>query len=504
MLADMTVDPRTPVLVGQGQVLQHIEDLHAALDPIQLMARAVSRAAIDSAITQIPNPDAIFAVRSISSKHANPAQGVADLLGVSPRRCGTTPNGGNMPQTLVNIAAREIQAGRMDMAILVGGEATRTRNRARRNNVTLAWPMAESNVSAPELIGEDLALNHEIELNLKIMLPIQIYPMFETALRAASHRLVDEHQRHIGELWSRFSSVAASNPHAWTQHEYSPSEITSPSKSNRTIGFPYTKMMNSNNDVDMAAALIICSVERARSLGIPSDRWIFPQSGTDCHEHNYISHRDTFSETPAVRLGGVLALQLAKKSLGDIGIIDLYSCFPSAVQLGAQSLGIPLTQQLTCTGGLSFAGGPWNNYVMHAIATTMIELRERADETALVWANGGYATKHAFGIYATTPPNEGFRHDSPQGQIDALPRRGVATPTESKGPATIESYSVMHDRDGSPESLCASTLLADGRRAWATSSEVDLVSAMTHGEWVGRSAILDGQGTLRIQELTEQ
>jgi acetyl-CoA C-acetyltransferase len=500
MFTGMTLDQRTPILVGQGQVLQRTEDLNTALDPIHLMAQAVSRATSDASLAQVPTPDAMFAVRSLSTKHANPAQGVADLLGISPRRCGITPHGGNMPQALVNLAAREIQAGRLDVVILAGGEATRSRNRARRNDVTLAWPTLDSSISTPELIGEDLAMNHEIELERKIMMPIQIYPMFETALRAARNRSVDDHQRHIGELWSRLSAIAATNPYAWTQREYSTSEIITPSQDNRTIGFPYTKIMNSNNDVDMAAALIICSVERARSLGIPQDRWIFPQSGTDCHEHNYISHRDTFSETPAVRLGGALALQLADKHIGDIGIIDLYSCFPSAVQLGAQSLGIPITQQLTCTGGLSFAGGPWNNYVMHAIATTMIKLRERQNETALVWANGGYATKHSFGVYATTPAKDGFRHDSPQSQIDALPRRDVANSAQAEGSATLESYSVMHDRNGSPETVCASVLLTDGRRAWATSNDVDLAEAMTHGEWVGKLAMLDGQGTLRVRD----
>lgn len=496
----MTLDPRTPILVGQGQVLQRTEDLSVALDPIHLMAQAVRRATSDANLAQIPTPDAMFAVRSLSTKHANPAQGVADLLGISPRRCGSTPHGGNMPQALVNMAAREIQAGRLDVVVLVGGEATRTRNRARKNNVVLTWPSLDTSMSTPELVGEDLTLNHEIELERKIMMPIQIYPMFETAIRAASHRSVEDHQLHIGELWSRFSATAATNPYAWTQREYSTSEVITPTHDNRTIGFPYTKLMNSNNDVDMAAALIICSVERARSQGIPRDRWIFPQSGTDCHEHNFISHRHTFSDTPAVRLGGALALQLAEKQIGEIGIIDLYSCFPSAVQLGAQSLGISLTQQLTCTGGLSFAGGPWNNYVMHAIATMMTELRNNSNETALVWANGGYATKHAFGVYATTPPKHGFRHDSPQSHIDALPRRDVATAIQAEGEATIESYSVMHDRNGSPETVCVSALLSDGRRTWATSNELDLAEAMTRGEWIGKLAMLDGHGTLRVDD----
>lgn len=500
MFTGMTLDPRTPILVGQGQVLQRTDDLIVALDPIHLMAEAVGRAVSDATLAQIPAPDVMFVVRSLSTKHANPAQGVADVLGISPRRYGITPHGGNMPQALVNLAAREIQASRLDLAILMGGEATQTRNRARKNNVTLAWPTGDGDVPTPELIGEDLALNHEIELERKIVMPIQIYPMFETAIRAADGRSVADHQRRIGELWSRFSKVAATNPNAWIQREYSASDITTPNQDNRMVGFPYTKIMNSNNDVDMAAALIMCSVERARSLGIPQDRWIFPHAGTDCHEHNFISHRHTFYDTPAIQIGGALALQLANKHIGDIGIIDLYSCFPSAVQLGAQSLGLSLEQQLTCTGGLSFAGGPWNNYVMHAIGTTMIELRNKPQETALVWANGGYATKHAFGVYATTPPRNGFRHDSPQAHIDALPRRSVATATQAIGAATIEAYSVMHDRNATPETVCASMLLADGRRAWATSSEPGLAEAMTRGEWVGRSAMLDAHGTLHVED----
>ena len=498
MFVGMTLDPRTPILVGQGQVLQRTNDLSAALNPIHLMARAVRRATDDAGISTTESPDALFAVRSLSTKHPNPAQGVADLLRIAPRRFGTTPNGGNLPQSLVNLAAADILSGRLDMVFLVGGEATRTRNRARRDGITLDWSTGDDNTSEPELVGDDLALNHEIELERKIMLPIQIYPMFETALRAANRRSLNDHQRLIGELWSRFSSVAATNLNAWTRREYSTEEIITPSHENRMIGFPYTKMMNSNNDVDMSAALVICSVERAQALGISKEKWVFPQSGTDCHEHNYVSHRDTFSETPAVRLGGALALKLADKYIDEIGIIDLYSCFPSAVQLGAQSLGLPLTRALTCTGGLSFAGGPWNNYVMHAIATTMTEIRNKPNETAFVWANGGYATKHAFGVYAATPPKNGFRHDSPQNQIDSLPRRDVVNSKQAEGPATIEAYSVMHDRNGLPEMVCASTLLGDGRRAWATSNDRDLAASMTQDEWVGKKAKLDSMGTLYV------
>src|SRR5262249_6662844 len=155
---------------------------------------------------------------------------------------------------------------------------------------------------------------------------------------------------------------------------------------------------NSNNDVDQGAAIVMCSVGRARELGIPDDRFVFPLSGSDCHEHKYVSQRWTFADTPAIALGGQRALAAAGGGIDDIGIVDLYSCFPSAVQLGARSLGLSLDRQLTRTGGLAFAGGPWNNYVMHSIATVVSELREQPGAKGLVWANGGYCTKHAFGV----------------------------------------------------------------------------------------------------------
>jgi acetyl-CoA C-acetyltransferase len=263
------------------------------------------------------------------------------------------------------------------------------------------------------------------------------------------------------------------------------------------IGFPYTKLMNSNNDVDMAAALIMCSAEKAQALGVPRDKWVFPHAGTDCHEHNFVSHRHSFTDTPAIRFGGQRVLQLADTTLDEIQFVDLYSCFPSAVQLGAHSLGLSLQRQLTITGGLPFAGGPFNNYVMHAIATTMEKVRSQPQEKGFVWANGGYATKHSFGVYGATPPTNGFKHDSPQAQVDALPKREVTPTAEAAGPATIEAYSVMHDRSGKPETIRAAVLLANGSRAWCVSNDTNLGVEMCTTEWVGKPVAIDASGQLR-------
>jgi acetyl-CoA C-acetyltransferase len=261
------------------------------------------------------------------------------------------------------------------------------------------------------------------------------------------------------------------------------------------VGAPYTKVMNSNNDVDMAAAVIVCSAQHAESLGVPRDRWVFPHAGTDCHEHAFISDRDEFFRTPAVEIGSARAMALAGVGIDDIDHIDLYSCFPSAVQLGAKSLGLnPYSdeRQLTQTGGLAFAGGPWNNYVMHAIAAMVRRLRDDAGSRGLVWANGGYATKHAFGVYSTEPPATPFRHDAPQEVIDALPRRSAVAPADLDDPSgRIEAYTVMHERDGSPGTAWAAVRVADGRRMWARDDRPDVAAALLDGEWVGRRVVLD-------------
>jgi acetyl-CoA C-acetyltransferase len=491
----MTLDPRTPVLIGTGQVVQRANGLDDATDAVGMMVQAIEKAATDAGLSSVPNPDSIRVVNLLSWKYGNPAQFIAEDLKLTPREFGYSAMGGNTPQTLVNAASRQILAGELDLVILTGGETTRTRARYRKAGVEPQWRTSDVE---PVLVSEDLTMNMPEELERKIMMPIQIYPMFETALRAQAGRTIDEHQKHISELWARFSAVAAKNPYAWSPKEYTAEEIRTPTTNNRMIGFPYTKFMNSNNDVDMSAALIMCSVEKAESLGVPRDRWIFPQSGSDAHEHAFVSHRNHFFDTPAIELAGRRVLELAGRTIHDIDIVDLYSCFPAAVQLGAKSLGLDINSQLTRTGGLPFAGGPWNNYVMHAIATVATELREGKGKTGLVWANGGYTTKHAFGVYSTEPPASGFKYDYPQDQIDALPRRSLASPADAAGEVTVEAYSVMHDRDGNPERSILSCLLDDGRRAWGETADIAAGRDMCANEWVGKRVRLDASGNLLV------
>jgi acetyl-CoA C-acetyltransferase len=259
---------------------------------------------------------------------------------------------------------------------------------------------------------------------------------------------------------------------------------------------PYPKAMNANNDVDQAAAVIICAARVADALGIPRDRWVFPHAGTGAHDHDLVSYRANLHSSPAMRIAGRRAMELAGLGPDDMHTVDLYSCFPSAVQVAADEIGFGLDRELTVTGGLTFAGGPWNDYVMHAIATTVTRLREEPGAFGFIGANGGFLTKHAFGVYSTEPPAKGFRHDEPQDAVDALERRDVVPAQDAVDEATIESYTVAYDRDGNPGTAIAALRTGDGRRAWASSADDGVPAAMLTGEWVGRRARRGASGPL--------
>jgi acetyl-CoA C-acetyltransferase len=167
------------------------------------------------------------------------------------------------------------------------------------------------------------------------------------------------------------------------------------------------------------------------------------------------------------------------------------------VQVAATELGLGFDRSLTVTGGMSFAGGPWNNYVMHAIATTVGLLREHSDAKGLCTANGGYLTKHSFGVYAAQPPESGcFQHEELQAEVDALPTREVDPDYE--GPVTVEAYTVMHDRDGAPESAPVAAITPAGQRVWGSCRDADAFAVMLTEEVVGRSAQRAADGGITL------
>ncbi len=490
----MGLDPRTPVIVGAGQVNERLDN--PELEPVDLMAMA-AREAADPRVLQAV--DAIRVVNLLSWRYRDPGLLLAAKIGAMDPATSYTGAGGNTPQSLVNQACLDIQQGRADVVLLAGAETWRTRKRLQNNGIRPHWTRQDDSVAVPPGAESEVPMAGPAEDHVGLLLPSHVYPMFEQALRIANGESSDEHRRRIGELWARFSAVAADNPHAWSREPIPAEEIWQPRPENRMISWPYPKLMNSNNMVNQGAVVLLCSAERATHLQIPQDQWVFPYAGTDSHDTYSITERGDLHRSPAIRIAGRRALELAGIGVDDLDHVDLYSCFPSAVQVAAAELGLALDdpqRPLTVTGGLTFAGGPWNNYVMHSIATMTGLLRADPKRRGLISANGGYLTKHSFGVYSATPPPTAFRWEDVQPAVDREPTRTALVSWEGTG--TVEAWTAPFGRDGKPEKAFLSVLTPAGERtlgliedpdAAAVTVDTDIAGARVRVASDGRAAL---------------
>jgi acetyl-CoA C-acetyltransferase len=489
------IDARTPVLVGYGQVNQHESD--PAVEPIDLMEQA-ARVATDPRVLEAV--DSVRIVNLLSWRYPNPGLLLAERIRAPRAESRYTPIGGNIPQSLVNQACIDIQRGSADTVLISGAETWRTRTKVRRGGGTLDWTKQDESVAVPAGADEQFAMAGPVEIKIHLDRPAFVYPLFEQALRIAAGETPDAHRRRIGGLWARFSEVAQENPHAWSRDAVSAEGIWRPSSDNRMISWPYTKLMNSNNMVDQGAALVLTSAEKARSLQIPSDRWVFPYAGTDAHDTYLIGERAEFDRSPAIRIAGTRVLQLAGKGIDEIDLVDVYSCFPSAVQIAARELGLSTgdaVRPLTVTGGLTFAGGPWNNYVSHSIATMAEQLASSPDTVGLITANGGYLTKHSFGVYGARPPSLEFRWEELQSTVDLEPTR--VAEEDWSGVGTVESWTTPFNRDGEPEKVFVAVRTPSDTRALAVITDASEAEASVREDIAGVKVEVRLDGTASLQ-----
>ena len=488
----MGFDDRNPVIVGVGQFKQQLEDVSLAEEQYVLMEQALRLAADDAGAPKLlTDIDRLLVIGGMWS-YPDPGRLIADAVGSSNARTFLTAMGGNMPQATVSDCCQRIAAGEMEIAAVVGGEAVYSKNKLRK----LGEDLSKSGVDLEkaERFGENVSMSSQHERDKGFLMPTQIYPLFESAIRAHRKETHYEHRMRISSLWEGFNRVAAANEHAWVQTPMTAEEIMEPTTDNRMVGYPYTKAMNANSFVDFGGAIIICSVAKARSLGIDSDNWVFPHSATDGHATFLFSERDNFHESPAIRVTSKRCLELADISIDDVGPMDLYSCFPSVVQITMNELGIDPERAATTTGGLSFFGGPMNSYVIHAIASTIDEIR-KTGEYGFVHANGGYATKHACAVYHNKPPKGQFRRMNVQEEIEASPKREVEE--NPIGKSVVEAYTVLHGREG-PDKALMTTLMEDGKRALASTSDAQTMQSMMSEEYVGKTLEFSANGSFEF------
>lgn len=449
----MAIDPQTPILVGVGQIVRHwdgrgIED---APGPLGLQLAAAKRALadsgaaegvrrmIDGVVVVRANHDSVDGVRHPFGRCTNPPATLAAELGIEGARCIYSVVGGDQPQALVNEAAEAIFAGDAEAVLLAGSEATAAMKQALKARLTLDWSYSVEGPWEDRGLGTSLLTDYERVNGLGM--PTQTYPAFEQALRARLGLDRSAYVALMSELWEGFSDVAAANPYSQFPHSRSRDFLATPGDANYPIAEPYLKWHVAQDAVNQGAAVILTSVGAARRTGIDPAKWVYLH-GYAAVKDRPVMERPDLSRSRAIEAALQGALDMAGKTVPGIDQLDLYSCFPCAVLLAAEALGVDWRHtRCTVTGGLPFFGGAGNNYSMHAIATMVERLRASPGEFGLVLANGGFLSKEAAGVYSTEPVErwQPRRDDGGQRDIDdALAPALLAETTD----AVIDSYTV--------------------------------------------------------------
>jgi acetyl-CoA C-acetyltransferase len=488
-------NPTRPILIGAAQLSERDLELDGAPSPLDMLVRIARESATSSGADPklIEQLDTIALTNIMGWAPSNGPALLAEALGAKPSTEIVSAVGGETSIGLSNALAERVARGESQLALVAGCNNIRTLLLAQKAGVSLDWPTGGAGSPAP--FGKDKWGTSKAEQDVGLKMPIEIYPLFENALRANRGQSLDEHKRAMGELFAPFTTVASKNPYAWFPTERSAEELAEPTPANRIIGYPYTKYLNAVMTTDQAAGALIASEEMAIRLGIPKSSWIYWRGGAlEIEDPWFISERPSFAESPSLANCHRQALAAAEIGLDEIDFFDFYSCFPSAVEMACEMLGLAQDDPrgLTLTGGLPYAGGPGNSYSLHAIASAVDALRDNRGRHAFLTGNGWYLTKHSAMVLSREPG----RADPLAAQAVAANSPGVswkASPieliSEAKGSATVETYTVMHGRDGRPESgIIVGRLVETGQRFLAnTPSDPDLLEGLEKIEVIGTS-----------------
>ncbi len=474
-------EERIPVVVASGQSVARGAGAEDLVTPVDLMARAA-----EAAFAEVPGLRArvqqVSVVDIMSRTGPAPASELAARSGLRPERVERTTIGGNSPQWLLTRAAADITAGRLGVTVIAGAEALRSQ-RARRTAGMAAVAPAEG--EADPVVGDDRPGVGPGEAAIGLVLPVNVYPMLESAVAARAGRSTTAHRHELGRLLAPFTAVAAANPYAWFRDVLTAEKIATPATDNRVVSEPYTKRMSAFLGSDQGAALVVCSLAEARRAGV-ADRAVFVWAGADATDVRAISARTDPATSPAIAAAGRALFAAASEAAGravsvdDVAAFDLYSCFPVAVELACDALGVATDDPrgLTLTGGLPYFGGPGNNYTAHGIAEVTARVRAEGG-LGLASGLGWFVTKHALGLYASEPPTGGFRRGDTSADQAAIDASAAAVALEVPEPAaaTVVAATVARDHDGHPTAAPAVARLADGRQVAAAAGPDALVAA---------------------------
>lgn len=502
-LDDPPIDGRVAVLVGVGTSpggagapghagLAESWEVPEEPEPVDLMVAAARAAVADAAAPELAARLDLVAVPEGNWTYPDPARLVAQRLGSAGARTVRVDIG--VPQcTPIRVAVERIRRGEIDVALVVGGETKATQQRIQRAGGTPPHT-DQGDVEPDERWVPRGELMADPEIIAGLWDPVAQYACIENALGHAEGRTLDQLLDEISELWGRFNRVAADNPLAAFPEPRSAEQLRVAGPGNRPLSFPYAKWHSTQWGVDQAAALLLCSTDIADELHVPVERRVHPRALVESSLSVSLTKRAEIHRWPAMKVLGDAVEAHLGRALSEVEHTEVYSCFPAAVRVQQRELGLPLDGTPTVTGGMAFAGGPFNNFTYQATAAVVDRVRRDPGSLGLVTTVSGLLTKPGLAVWSTDPGDgEPLLADLVDDATEATATREVTG--EHDGPATVATCTVSYSGDVAHRAFVVADL-PDGRRWIGTTDDPGLLAEALAGRLIGSAVVVDG-GTCR-------
>ncbi len=489
--------PTTPVLVGAGSVTRRDGSLELAPEPVALMAQALRLAGDDAGVPGLlTEANSIRVPRGFWS-YRDPGRLLATAIR-APQARSVLAEVGILQQSLISAACADIAAGQEEVTLVVGGEARHRAAQARRAGVEVTESEQEDDAEPNQTLRPSGEFGSSWEGERGLMLPVACYAVLENALAARLGLSPAQQRRELDTLGAALSAVAAANPEAWSRTALDATALH-PSKDNPYLAHPYTRLDASQWNVDQAAGLLLCSAAAARRHGVAEERWLFPLAAAENNHMSALSSRGELHRCHGMRLAIERTLDGGDATLAEVDLLDLYSCFPSALRLQLEELGLERSAEPppTITGGMRFAGGPLNNYVLQATARMAMRLRDGNGRYGLISCVSGILHKQAAALWGTKAPTSAFCAEDISAAVAELEPPRALRP-DYCGAATVCGHTVNFNRDGTAQQAAAICEGANGERTVACSDDSSLMAAMMAENYCGRSVMIPTAGQLEL------
>ncbi|MCY4045694.1 MAG: hypothetical protein OXE99_11510 [Cellvibrionales bacterium] len=481
------INATTPVIIAAAAVSQKIDNPELLLDgkdAVGLMVDAAKKAAnkhLEAII--LSEVDAISVCQGMWGFN-NPAALMKEAVGATNAET-IFQKIGVLQQDVISEACLAIQSGKKSFCLVAGGEAKYRDLMAGIHQITL--PSVEAQSEPDRLVEPEQELWLSAETDAGLGMPVGYYALMDSVYQKDHSLTVEQHRHRVAELYHDFSDVAASNPDAWKQQVVEADDIKNASDKNPMLAFPYTKRHNSSWNVDQASAILICSTEKATALGVDQKHWIFPVAATASNHMLAVSEREHLARCPGAEEAAKALYELSNMAPVAIDLVELYSCFPVGVLSFVDALGLEGRSSLTTTGGMPFAGGPLNNYVIQSTVKTLELLESINKVTALVSNISGMNTKQGLFLYSKN--YQPFQYQDVTEKVAQVQTKKTVL-TDYQGQATIVASTVLFQKN-TAERVVVIAENESGERVVAYSQDAALFSDFEKQTQIGKSVAVE-------------